>query len=101
VAYLWGTNILQVMPSGDLLATILGALSFHLIHESTGAMTSLTSITVLLTTYFNISLFQHVINFLQNLTTQPGTNNHAVGYTKTKLACIQQVSFFSVPMGHF
>jgi hypothetical protein len=57
VAYLWDTSILQVMPPSDLLATILGALSFHLIHESTGVMTSLTSITVLHTTYFNVINF--------------------------------------------
>jgi hypothetical protein len=63
VAYLWGTSILQVMPPDDLLATNLGVLSFHFIHETSGATKSLTSITVLLTTYFNISPFQHVTDF--------------------------------------
>jgi hypothetical protein len=46
-----------MMPLGDLSATILSALAFVLIHKISAVIISLNSMTLLLSMYFDISLF--------------------------------------------
>ena len=54
---------LHFIPSGDLSATMLSALSLVLVHELAAAITSLTGRVLLLTTCLDISPFQQIVDF--------------------------------------
>jgi len=64
--------LLHIMPEGDPSVTILGVLSFLVIHEISAAITLLNIITFMLATYLNNSVLPQDINFYYKLPVQPG-----------------------------